>query len=105
REAQSDHQCGERGRERYDIYNSIPACAPKAASVTDFDHLPQPHLQRSKVLACLINFRLNAVPQELAGGNMSPMRKTAGKKVAATRKRNAAKRQAAAKKAASTRKG
>ncbi len=36
---------------------------------------------------------------------MSPMRKTAGKKVAATRKRNAAKRQAAAKKAASTRKG
>ena len=35
---------------------------------------------------------------------MSPMRKTAGKKVAATRKRNAAKRQAAAKKAASTRK-
>jgi hypothetical protein len=49
-------------------------------------------------------FRFNAVPQELAGGNMSPMRKTAGKKVAATRKRNAAKRQAAAKKAASTRK-
>jgi hypothetical protein len=56
------------------------------------------------MLACLMNFRFNAVPQELAGGNMSPMRKTAGKKVAATRKRNAAKRQAAAKKAASTRK-
>ena len=36
---------------------------------------------------------------------MSPMRKTAGKKVAATRKRNAAKRQASAKKAASTSKG
>ena len=35
---------------------------------------------------------------------MSPMRKTAGRKAAATRKRNAAKRQAAAKKAASTRK-
>ena len=35
---------------------------------------------------------------------MSPMRKTAGKKAAATRKRNAARRQAAAKKAASTRK-
>jgi hypothetical protein len=51
-----------------------------------------------------MNFRFNAVPQELAGGNMSPMRKTAGQKVAATRKRNAAKRQAAAKKAASTRK-
>ena len=49
-------------------------------------------------------FRFNAVPQELAGGYMSPMRKTAGKKVAATRKRNAARRQAAAKKAASTRK-
>src|SRR5713101_9434582 len=56
------------------------------------------------MLACLMNFSSNAVPQELAGGNMSPMRKTAGKKVAATRKRNAAKRQAAAKKAASTRK-
>src|SRR6266478_3646073 len=56
------------------------------------------------MLACLMNFRFNAVPQELAGGNMSPMRKTAGRKAAATRKRNAAKRQAAAKKAASTRK-
>jgi hypothetical protein len=43
-------------------------------------------------------------PQELAGGDMSPMRKTAGQKAAATRKRNAAKRQAATKKAASTRK-
>jgi hypothetical protein len=51
-----------------------------------------------------MNFRFNAVPQELAGGNMSPMRKTAGRKAAATRKRNAAKRQAAAKKTASTRK-
>jgi endonuclease III len=51
-----------------------------------------------------MNFRFSAVPQELAGGNMSPMRKTAGQKAAATRKRNAAKRQAAAKKAASTRK-
>jgi len=50
-------------------------------------------------------FSSNAGPQELAGGNMNPMRKTAGKKVAAIRKRNAAKRQAAAKKAASTRKG
>ena len=56
------------------------------------------------MLACLINFRFNAVPQELAGGNISPMRKTAGQKAAATRKRNAARRQAAAKKAASTRK-
>ena len=56
------------------------------------------------MLACLINFRFNAVPQELAGGNMSPMRKTGGQKAAATRKRNAARRQAAAKKAASTRK-
>jgi hypothetical protein len=65
---------------------------------------PRPHLQRSKALACLVNLRFNPVPQELTGGNMSPMRKTAGKKVAATRKRNAAKRQAAAKKAASTRK-
>jgi hypothetical protein len=46
----------------------------------------------------------NAFPQELAGGNMSPMRKTAGRKAAATRKRNAARRQAAAKRAASTRK-
>src|SRR5882762_8830580 len=55
------------------------------------------------MLACLMNFRFNAVPQELAGGNMSPMRKTAGRKTAATRKRNAAKRQAAAKKAALTR--
>jgi len=35
---------------------------------------------------------------------MSPMRKTAGRKAAATRKHNAAKRKAAAKKAASTRK-
>jgi hypothetical protein len=52
-----------------------------------------------------MNFRFNAVPQELAGGKMSPMSKTAGKKAAATRKRNAAKRQAAGKKAASTRKG
>jgi len=26
-----------------------------------------------------MNFRFNAVPQELAGGNMSPMRKTAGR--------------------------
>jgi hypothetical protein len=51
-----------------------------------------------------MNFRFNAVPQELAGGNMRPIRKTAGRKAAATRKRNAAKRQAAAKKAASTRK-
>jgi len=51
-----------------------------------------------------MNFRFNAVPQELAGGNMSPMRKTAGRKAAATRKRNAAKRQAAAKKATLTRK-
>jgi len=50
-----------------------------------------------------MNFRFNAVPQELAGGNTSPMRKT-GRKAAATRKRNAAKRQAAAKKAAPTRK-
>ncbi len=33
---------------------------------------------------------------------MSPVRKTAGRKAATTRKRNAAKRQAAAKKAAST---
>jgi hypothetical protein len=57
------------------------------------------------MLARLMNFSSNAGPQELAGGNMSPMRKTAGKKVAATRKRNAAKRQAAAKKAASTCKG
>jgi hypothetical protein len=56
------------------------------------------------MLACLINFSSNAGPQELAGGNMSPMRKTAGQKAAATRKRNSAKRQAAAKKAASTRK-
>jgi hypothetical protein len=64
----------------------------------------QPHSRRSKVLACLMNFRFNAVPQELAGGNMSPMRKTAGRKAVATRKRNAAKRQATAKKAASTRK-
>jgi hypothetical protein len=52
-----------------------------------------------------MNFGFNAVPQELAGGNMSPMRKTAGQKAAATRKRNAAKRQGAAKKAASARKG
>jgi hypothetical protein len=52
-----------------------------------------------------MDLRFNPVPQELAGGDMSPMRKTAGKKVAATRKRNAAKRQATAKKAASTRKG
>jgi hypothetical protein len=51
-----------------------------------------------------MNFRFNAVPQELARGNMSPMRKTAGRKAAATRKHNAAKRKAAAKKAASTRK-
>jgi len=50
-----------------------------------------------------MNFRFNAVPQELAGGNMSPMRKTAGRKAAATRKRNAAKGQATAKKAALTR--
>jgi hypothetical protein len=50
-----------------------------------------------------MNFRFNAVPQELAGGNMSPTRKTAGRKAAATRKRNAANRQAAAKKAALTR--
>jgi hypothetical protein len=57
------------------------------------------------MLACLMNFGSNAGPQELDGGNMSPMRKTAGRKAAATRKRNAAKRQAAAKKAASTRKG
>jgi hypothetical protein len=57
------------------------------------------------MLACLMNFSSNAGPQELAGGNMSPMRKTAGQKAATTRKRNAAKRQAAAKKAASTRKG
>jgi hypothetical protein len=56
------------------------------------------------MLACLINFSSNAEPQELAGGNMSPKRKTAGRKAAATRKRNAARRQAAAKKAASTRK-
>jgi hypothetical protein len=56
------------------------------------------------MLACLINFSSNAGPQELAGGNMSPMRKTAGQKAAATRKRNSAKRQAAAKKAALTRK-
>jgi hypothetical protein len=41
------------------------------------------------MLACLMNFRFNAVPQELAGGNMSPMRKTAGQKAAATRKDNA----------------
>jgi hypothetical protein len=50
-----------------------------------------------------MNFRFNAVPQELAGGNMSPMRKTAGQKAAATRKDNSAKRQAAAGKAALTR--
>jgi hypothetical protein len=56
------------------------------------------------MLACLVNLRFNPLPQELTGGNMSPMRKTAGKKVAATRKRNAARRQATAKKAASTRK-
>src|SRR6266852_436884 len=56
------------------------------------------------MLACLMNFSSNAGPQELAGGNMSPMRKTAGKKAAATRKHNAAKRQVTAKKAASTRK-
>jgi hypothetical protein len=58
---------------------------------------------RSKVLACLMIFRFNAVPQELAGGNMSPMRKTAGQKAAATRKRNAAKRRTAAEKATLTR--
>src|SRR5258708_10902021 len=57
------------------------------------------------MLACLMVFSSNAGPQELAGGNMSPMRKTAGRKATATRKRNAARRQAAAKKAASTRKG
>jgi hypothetical protein len=51
-----------------------------------------------------MNFSSNALPSELAGENMSPSRKTAGRKAAATRKRNAAKRQAAAKKAASTRK-
>ena len=56
------------------------------------------------MLACLMNLRFNAVPQELAGGDMSPIRKTAGQKAAATRKRSAAKRPAAAKKAASTRK-
>jgi hypothetical protein len=50
-----------------------------------------------------MNFRFDAVPQELAGGNMSPMRKTAGQKAAATRKDNAAKCQAAAGKAALTR--
>src|SRR6266404_5032934 len=44
------------------------------------------------MLACLMNFRFNAVRPELAGGNMSPMRKTAGRKAASTRKRNAAKR-------------
>jgi hypothetical protein len=51
-----------------------------------------------------MNLRFNSVPQELAGGNMSPTRKTAGQKAAATRKRNSVKRQAAAKKAAATRK-
>ena len=57
------------------------------------------------MLACLMNFSSNAVPQELAGGNMSPMRKTAGKKLAATRKSNAAKRRTAGGKAALSRKG
>src|ERR1700730_16383158 len=55
------------------------------------------------VLACLINFSSNAGPQELAGGDMSPARKTEGQKAAATRKRKAAKRQVAAGKAFLTR--
>jgi hypothetical protein len=55
------------------------------------------------MLACLTNFSSNAGPQELAGGNMSPNRKTAGQKAAATRKRNAAKHRAATEKAALTR--
>jgi hypothetical protein len=50
-----------------------------------------------------MNFRFNAVPQELAGGDMSPIRKTAGQKAAATRKRNTAKHRAAAEKSALTR--
>jgi hypothetical protein len=50
-----------------------------------------------------MNLRFNAVPQELAGGDMSPIRKTAGQKAAATRKRKAAKHRAAAGKAALTR--
>jgi hypothetical protein len=50
-----------------------------------------------------MNFSSNAGPQELAGGDMSPIRKTAGQKAAATRKRNTAKRRAAAEKSASTR--
>jgi hypothetical protein len=55
------------------------------------------------MLACLINFSSNAGPQELAGGDMSPIRKTAGQKAAATRKRKAAKHRAAAEKTALTR--
>ena len=55
------------------------------------------------MLACLINFSSNAGPQELAGGNMSPTRKAAGQRAAATRKRNSAKHRAAAEKAALTR--
>jgi hypothetical protein len=50
-----------------------------------------------------MNFRFNSMPQELAGGDMSPIRKTAGQKAAATRKRNAAKHRAAAEKVALTR--
>jgi hypothetical protein len=48
-----------------------------------------------------MNLRFNPFPNR-NGGNMSPMRKTAGRKAVASRKRNTAKRQAAAKKAAST---
>jgi hypothetical protein len=55
------------------------------------------------MLACLIDFSSNPGPQELAGGDMSPIRKTAGQKAAATRKRNAAKHRAAAEKTALTR--